>query len=189
MSSRRCPSIRFRFPRNALNWTTIAYVIWDDFDPESLTPGTSGSVAGLAAFWWPTDSQRPGLPGQTSRQFSRRISAGPLCRFPQPDQSDLQELNENWTVPVAKNAAEKRTFQISDKVPLLGVSFLPHEEASFVAGTGEIAIERRIGRGRIVATSFSLNAPLVRKWRSFPSFLNNVLLRRPSTSIWKNGNE
>jgi hypothetical protein len=63
-------------------------------------------------------------------------------------------------------------------VPLLGVNFKPHTSAQFVDGTGDLAIERAVGRGRIVATAFSLNAPVVRKWRSFPSFLNNALLRR-----------
>ncbi len=166
-------------PRNALNWTTIAYVIWDDFDPESLTPEHQEALLDWLHFGGQLILSGPDCLDMLQDSFLAQYLPARFAGSRNLTNRDLQELNENWTVPVVKNAAERRTFEISDKVPLLGVSFLSHQEASFVAGTGEIAIERRIGRGRIVATSFSLNAPLVRRWRSFPGFLNNVLLRRP----------
>jgi hypothetical protein len=172
-------------PRNALNWTTIAYLIWDDFDPESLTPEHQEALLDWLHFGGQLILSGPDCLDKLQDSFLGDYLPARFEGSRNLTNADLTELNEHWTVPVAKNAAEKRTFQISDKVPLLGVAFLPHEEAQYIAGTGEIAIERRIGRGRIVATSFSLNAPLVRKWRSFPSFLNNALLRRPSRLFGK----
>ena len=50
---------------------------------------------------------------------------------------------------------------------------------SRTARTGDLVVERRVGRGRIVVTAFSLSAPDVVNWGSFDSFSNNGLLRRP----------
>ena len=41
-------------------------------------------------------------------------------------------------------------------------------------------MERRIGRGRMVATAFALSARKVVNWQNFDGFLNGCLMRRPS---------
>ena len=89
-----------------------------------------------------------------------------------------------------KNAKGKtRDLRILKNTPLLGVNFQAHPEANFIKGSGDLVVERQLGRGRIVATSFSLSAPAVRSWFSFDSFLNNVLLRRPPRRFYENTNE
>ena len=43
-----------------------------------------------------------------------------------------------------------------------------------------MAIERKVGRGRIAITAFSLNDQLIRSWGSFSSFFNGALMRLPA---------
>jgi hypothetical protein len=64
--------------------------------------------------------------------------------------------------------------------PLVGIEFEKHAEAQFVANTGQLVVERRIGGGRIVATAFSLTDRTIVRWTSYDGFFNACLLRRPA---------
>ena len=98
---------------------------------------------------------------------------------------DLTTLNSKWSLPEKNAKGKNRELQILKQSPLLGVNFQLHADAQFIEGSGDLVVERQLGRGRIVATSFSLAAPAVRSWRSFDSFLNNVLLRRPARTFYE----
>ena len=166
-------------PRQALNWTTIAYVVWDDFTPDQLDENQQ-----LAMLDWIHQGGQLILSGPDSLDKLRGsfladyLPAEFESTFNMSN-SDVEQLNEYWSVPVKGKPAEKRTLIISDTAPVVGVKFKPHPDANFVDNTGEIVIERRVGRGRIVATVFSLDDQQIRQWRSFNSFFNGCLLRRP----------
>lgn len=49
----------------------------------------------------------------------------------------------------------------------------------FVSNSDELLAEGKVGRGSILVTSFSLVDRAVLTWKSFDSFLNGCLLRRP----------
>ena len=63
--------------------------------------------------------------------------------------------------------------------PLSGVKLAKNEGAEFVEGTGGLVVERRVGRGRIVATAFRLSDRALLSWRSFDGFFNACMLARP----------
>ncbi len=165
-------------PRQSLNWTTIAYLIWDDFDPDKLGREQQVALVDWIHFGGQLILSGPGCLDRLQNSFLADYLPAQFEGSVNLTNDDLVELNKNWSI--VKNETNPRSLQISDKIPLLGVRFKPHVDANFIDGTGEIAIERRIGRGRIVATAFSINAPIVAKWQSFPSFLNNALLRKPA---------
>ncbi len=167
-------------PRHSLNWTTIAYLIWDDFDPDKLSQDHQQALLDWLHFGGQLILSGPDCLDKLQNSFLGNYLPAQFDGSINLTDADLAELNANWTVPVTNQTAEKRSFQLSETVPLLGVKFNPHDDSAFVQGTGQLAVERVVGRGRILVTSFSLNAPLVRKWQSFPSFVNNVLLRRPA---------
>jgi hypothetical protein len=172
-------------PGNGLTWTTIAYLVWDDFDPERLTQEQRDAVLDWIHFGGQLILSGPDCLDRLQFSFLGSYLPAKFAGSRNITNADLKELNENWTVPVINNESEKKIFQVSERVPLLGADFAPHEDADFIEGTGELAIERRLGRGRIVVTAFSLGSPVVRKWRSFPSFLHNALLRKPARQFGK----
>ncbi len=176
-------------PQHALNWTTIAYMIWDDYDPTKLGAEQEQAILDWLHFGGQLVISGPDCLDRLQNSFLADYLPAHFDGSRNLTNDDMEELNENWTVPASRNKAQKRIFQVSDKVPLLGVTFKPHDDANFVEGTGEIAIERRVGRGRIVISSFSLNAPAVRKWRSFKSFLNGALLRKPARRFGKSDSD
>lgn len=172
-------------PRQSLNWTTIAYLIWDDFDPDNLSSDHQAALVDWLHYGGQLILSGPDCLDKLQNSFLGEYLPAQFDGSRNITNADLVELNKNWSVRSQRNAAEKREFQISDKVPLLGVKFNPHQSANYVDGTGELAIERIVGRGRIVISSISLSSPALRKWPSFPSFVNNVLLRRPARQFGK----
>ncbi len=60
-----------------------------------------------------------------------------------------------------------------------GVRLKVHPLAQFVPGSGELLVERRVGRGRIVASAFRLSDRDLIDWPGCDEFLSAMLLRRP----------
>ena len=170
-------------PQHALTWTSIAYLIWDDYDPDQLQPEHQQAILDWIHFGGQLIVSGPDSLDKLQNSFLGQYLPAQFEKSRNLNNTDVAELNKNWTVKLSRNPAEVRELKISDSVPLLGVDFKPHEDANFVDGTGGIAIERTLGRGRIVVTAFSLNAPTIRKWRSFKSFFNGALLRKPARNF------
>jgi len=162
-------------PTQPLCWTSIAYVVWDDVLPTMLSP--EQQVAMLDWLHWgggliisgpkTLDSLRgsfldPYLPGSS-------LETAAL------DEKALAPLNENWMVQGPSAIVQP----LKPKEPWAGIKLAKHADAQFAPGTGELVVERRVGRGRIVATAFPLNQKELINWRCFDSFFNGCLLRRP----------
>ena len=172
-------------PRHALNWTTIAYLIWDDFDPSELSADHQTALVDWLHFGGQLILSGPDCLDKLQSSFLADYLPAHFESSRKITNTDVEKLNQAWTVPVRRNESEKRHLILSDSVPLRGIEFKPHLSAQFVDGTGDLVIERSIGRGRVVATAFSLSVPLIRKWQSFPSFFNGALLRRPEREFSK----
>jgi hypothetical protein len=168
-------------PRQSLFWTTIAYLIWDDFDPDKLGGDQQEALLDWLHFGGQLILSGPDCLSKLQNSFLASYLPAQFNGSKNLTNSDFAELNQNWSIPLSnRENIGNRTIQIAEGSPLLGLNFNPHESANYVAGTGELLIERQIGRGRIVVTSFSLLAPAVRKWPNFQSFVNGALLRRPA---------
>lgn len=165
-------------PRHALNWTSIAYLIWDDFDPDLLDTDQQTAMLDWIHFGGQLILSGPDCVERLENSFLGEFLPGRADAAVNLSSEDLKELNASWSLPEKNASSKNRDLQVLNKSPLLGVNFQLHEDAKFLAGSGQLVVERQLGRGRIVATSFSLAAPTVRSWRSFDSFLNNVLMRR-----------
>jgi hypothetical protein len=168
------PEAPLALPTRALAWTSISYVVWDDVLPAVLSPEQQQAMldwlhwGGNIVISGPRtlDSMRgtflePYLPALTAET----AELGP---------DSLAALNEHWVVP-GEGVEQPRLTPVE---PWAGITFDKHPDANYVEGTGELVVERRVGRGRIVATAFRLSERELLNWRSFDSFVNGCLLRR-----------
>lgn len=163
-------------PSNALAWSSIAYVIWDDVDPELLTEPQQQALVdwlhqgGQLIISGPKSLDQlgektflheylPALPGEPLK-----ISADTLA-----------PLSKRWTLPVKKQTEKPLT----PANPWSGVTLKPQGNAQFVSGTGHLVVEGNVGRGRIVVTAFRLSERELWDWPSFDGFVNGCLLLRP----------
>ena len=183
------PQFPVPLPRQSLYWTTIAYIIWDDLDPDRLDPAQQTAMIDWLHFGGQLILSGPDCVQRLENSFLSQYLPAQSEKAVNLTSEDLATLNSKWSLPEKNAKGKTRDLRILKNTPLLGVNFQAHPEANFIKGSGDLVVERQLGRGRIVATSFSLSAPAVRSWFSFDSFLNNVLLRRPPRRFYENTNE
>jgi len=169
MSASRRPSL----PSSALQWTSIAYILWDDFDAAQLDVDQQRALidwlhwGGQIIISGPDALEqlrasflRPYLPASVEK--SRSFAAG---------EEHLAEL-QYWSGKVSRPPTPVR--------PWPGAVLKPADQAKCLTNTGELLIERQIGRGRIVVSAFRLTGPELIGWPGFDCFFNACLLRRPA---------
>ena len=167
-------------PRQALYWTTIAYVVWDNLEVDQLDEEQRQAMLDWIHFGGQLIISGPDALDKLSNSFLADYLPAKFKQSRNLTATDLEALNENWSLPMAKQPTVKRKITLTEKTKLLGIELEPTPEAEFVKGTGEIAVERQVGRGRIVATAFSLRSKPIVRWPGYKSFFNGCLLRRPA---------
>lgn len=169
-------SNRALLPSSLLGWTTTAYVLWDGYDLANLDEarrlalvdwlhwggvlivGGPGTLDGPAC-----ETLRPWLPA----------SADGVVELDAAALEPLAELTLDRTPP-----ATSRSWT--------GVRLRPTAEARVVVGTDAVplVVERRVGRGRIVATAFRPAQRELVDWPSYAGFFSTHLMRRPPR-LWR----
>ena len=168
LNNGRRPSL----PSSSLYWTSIAYLLWDDFDPAL----------------WDVDQQRAVI--DWLHWGGQIIVSGPDA---------LERLHNSFLQPYLPAAVGPSRNLIADDLRPLGywsgesgppptpvrpwsgaVLKIDNPHAHFLPHTGNMVVERPIGRGRIVASAFRLTGPELTGWKGFDCFFNACLLRRPA---------
>ncbi len=167
---------------NPLTWTSIAYILWDEVDPEPFTPeqeqafidwlewGGQLIVSGPDSLDLLKGSfLDPYLPADN--EGSRAIVA-----------ADLEELNQNWLISTKAVPGEP----VTPTAPWSGVKLTPRSGSEVLPGTGGLLVERQVGRGRVVVSAMQLAERDLINWRNgFESLVNACLLRRPQREYCK----
>jgi hypothetical protein len=172
---------RVPLPTNALAWSSIAYILWDDVDPALFDVDQRQALVDWLHWGGQLIISGPGTLDKLKGSFLDPSSeasllpatAGESVKLT-PDQ--VAAMGSAWNTPGKDNVGRKLVVARDWSV----VKLNKHPAARFVANTQEQVIERQIGRGRIAVTSFRLGQSSLLNWPSFDCFLNAVLLRRPS---------
>ena len=167
-------------PSNSLAWTSTAYLIWDDFDPAALSIDQQSAL--LDWLHW---GGRMIISGPKSLDMLRGSFLEPYLpafadRTLTISDEVLEPFNDYWTVYPRKPQRKRSDydFKVGDK-PMEVVQLELTDGAAFVPNTGDLVAERRIGRGLVTTTAFSLTDRRTVNWPAFDSFFNGCLMRRP----------
>ncbi len=172
-------------PDSFLQWTSIAYVLWDDLSPETLT-----SDQQQALLDWVAWGGRVIVNGPASAASFRGTPLQTLLPIEAADSSELSgeqiaPLLQAWQVPDdSANASNGDTTatvvnQLASVDSMPGAGGAKRDGAREVDGTNDLVLERNTGRGNVVITRFDLTAGWLRKWPAASGFYNGALLRRP----------
>ena len=173
---------RTTLPSHALCWTSIAYILWDDAEPDGLR--LEQKLALLDWLHWGGQLILSGpqtldtLRNSFLADYLPATSAGTR----ELTAADFEELNARWTLPVHGRPG-RRLLPVK---PWAGVKLEKAPEARYVPGTGELLVERRVGRGRIVASAFTLYGKELTDWPGFDGFFNACVLGRGSRVFVEN---
>lgn len=165
------PTVRNYVPvaSSALKWTTIAYLVWDDFQPGKLQ--VSQQEALIDWLHWGGELVISGpksletLKGSFLEPYLPADAGGAR----ELDQAALDHLNAPF---------QRGGPGLSARRPWSGVTLALRPEGQFIPESGELVAERRVGAGRIVVTAFSLTQRDLRNWPGVDELVNSWLLRR-----------
>lgn len=160
-------------PDNPLAWTSIAYLLWDGADPESLRPEQREALID-----WLNWGGQLVVSGPDSLDLLRGSFLEPLL----PARSDgartasiaeLTVLESRWGVGVSGRPLQKTP-------PWPAARLRPEPGARSLPGLTDLVMERRVGRGRVAVTAIRLSEPRLAAWSNgVENLFNAVLLRRP----------
>lgn len=196
-----------------LTWSTISHVIWDGLAPDTLSVSQQQAMldwlhwggqmiiiggAGQGFSLLRDSFLSPYLPAEATGQTVplSRDDLGPLSQsFPPPahreaggDESQpvpltseeaIQRFGQNYQAPAPILPAPQRPVQLAVLRPTPGSSTIPLGEAS----PHLLAVERRVGRGRLTMLGINPNDPALLAWPGIDSVIRRVVLRRPEEPI------
>ena len=168
-------------PTNSLAWTSTAYTIWDDFDPAAFS--TDQQTALVDWLYW---GGRLIISGPQTLDRLRGSFLEPYLpaladRTLTVNEETIEQLNDYWTVYPREPERKRSDYHLKmGSQPMEVVQLELREGGQFVGHTAELVAERRLGRGLITTTAFSLTDRRMVNWPGFDSFCNGCLMRRPS---------
>jgi len=171
---------RFPLPDHALAWTSIAYLLWDEIEPQHLTPEQQTALIDWLYWGGQIIIDGPGSLGVLQNSFLSDFLPAGKFRTVELQQSDFDELNSYWSrVETAVVRKVVRKLDLNGET-MLGIELEKTADADYLPGTGNLVVERQVGRGRIVVSAFSLTSRPLRSWTFYDGFFNACLLRSPS---------
>jgi hypothetical protein len=195
-----------------LTWATISHVVWDGLPPDTLSVSQQQAMldwlhwggqliftggAGQAYALYRESFLGPYLPGEPTGQT---VGLGeedlkPLSQsYPPPstpflphaeDFSGIQRIPEQMQLgriyqpPAAIRPPRAKPVYLSVLRPTAGASTIPLGEAS----PHLLAVERRVGRGRITMLTINPTEPVLGTWPGVDTLVRRVVLRRPEEGV------
>ncbi len=168
---------RVPLPTDALSWTSIAYLVWDDIDPTLLNPDQQRAMIDWLHWGGQIIINGPRSLATLRDSFLADYLPATAGETFLLDQTAFDEVNRNFIVPVAKNRSVPLKVVLEHPPEGIHLKLTPGSE--YVFGTGKLLADRQIGRGRIVVSGFSLTSNQIRYWQNFDGLWNACVLRRP----------
>ncbi len=192
-----------------LTWTTISHVIWDNFPTDSLTPQQQFAMldwlhwggqliisggAGSSYALYKDSFLGPYLPaeatGETVALAQKDLE--PLSQsYPPPRYEKNFEAEGNQVRPRSQEAARRGGLTYQAPVPIrpasnrpVYLSLLQAKPGASTIALGEasphrLAVECRVGRGRITMLALNPNEEALLAWPGLDTLVRRVILRRP----------
>lgn len=173
-----------------LTWSTVAYVLWDDFDPDILSIAQQQALLDWLHWGGQLIINGPKTLDRLSSSFlsdylPARAGKTNTIRDEQIDQlNDYWSSSEAWKSPTDEQASQRRpilqnlTILDEDQRPLC-IELKLSETARFSEHSADLVAEQPVGRGMIKITAFNLPHGTFRSWEAYDSFVNGLLLDRP----------
>ncbi len=163
------PTKRPDLPTNSLYWTSIAYLLWDEADPALWDVDQQQALIDWLHWGGQIIVSGPAALEQLQGSFLRSYLPATVGKVRTFDAKDLSEF-QCWAGKYGDPPKPVR--------PWPGAELKKDPRADYLPYTNDAVIERRVGRGRIVATAFRMTGPEFTGWEGCDCFFNACLMRR-----------
>jgi len=164
-----------RLPESVMHWTSIAYVFWDDIDPESLNADQQQALVDWLHWGGRLIVSGPASLDSLEGSFLDAYLPATRDGSQQLSADDLEEWSNFW----GRRSGGADLEPLRPSQPLSAIALAAHEDASETGNSGGLFFERRIGSGSIVVSAIHLSEREFINWPGYDGFLNAGLLRRP----------
>ncbi|MBX9789014.1 MAG: hypothetical protein K2Y37_08880 [Pirellulales bacterium] len=175
------PGSSAALPSRAAAWTSVAALVWDDFDPKPLSPEQQRALVDWLHWGGELIVSGPQTIDLLKQSFLADYLPADGAGAVELGAEQLGELDRDYS---------PATAALRLPAAWTGERLTPRSGARVVLGSDELplVVERAVGSGRVVVTAFRLNERALARWPGFDSFLNCCLLRRPSRKFSRAGN-
>ena len=177
---------------HSLTWSTVAYALWDDFDPDILTIAQQQALLDWLHWGGQLVINGPRTLDRLSASFLGGYLPARSGKTTRITDEQLRAINRYWSwdesVDVPKTTEQQgvRRRPVTQKLKLVDEDDRPlcielklADVGQFIPNTAELVAEARVGRGSVRITAFNLPHPAFRSWAGYDSFINSCLLGRP----------
>ena len=181
-----------------LTWTTVAYVLWDDFDPDILSIAQQQAMLDWLHWGGQLIINGPKTLDRLSSSFLGEYLPARVASTTTLADSQLRTLNRYWSFDEERLAnrrddnrpvAKSKLSVVDESSRPLCVDLELTDSGQFVEQADRLVAESRVGRGTIRVTAWNLPHPMFRQWTGYDSFWNGCLLRRPGRRFFSGQGE
>jgi len=162
---------------NPLTWTSVAGLLWDGFDPDELSREQQQALVTWLHWGGQLVVSGPGSLDTLRGKFLEPCLAATAGEPRKIDEAALRPLNERaWNdltsrknkdvIDSVLSALGATATKLKERaglfVPGEGLDLKLHAEAKYCEGSGELLAERRVGRGRVIVSAFTISPPRLR---------------------------
>lgn len=164
-------------PANAQQWSSIAYLLWADFAPERMSQEQQTALLDWLHFGGQLIVGGDAMADLNQSFLKDYLPATPTGSVNEP-LTALNPIFEGWTLERGPDG-QRQLPEFAANESFVRTQWEVRPESQELPGTDGHVVERTVGKGRVVATSFPLNLTRLRGWRSLDHWFNCCLLRRP----------
>jgi hypothetical protein len=165
-------------PDRMLTWTTISHVVWYDADPTLLTEFQKEALLDWLHFGGTLILSGPDCIGTLSQSFLAPYFPLRNIAIDSVNAELLEDMNQAWTVI---DVDRKRIMMdLPGNRSIARITGDLAESSAWVPRAEGLVAERLVGRGRVAIATFPCSDDVFVNWRSYSSFINATLLRKPA---------
>ncbi|MEX0824802.1 MAG: hypothetical protein WD119_01475 [Pirellulaceae bacterium] len=165
-------------PETMLDWTSTAFLLWDDVSPDRLTPAQLRAIEDWVHWGGRIIINGPAAGQEITNSNLAELLPMTVERATELDGQSFARMLTQWSVPEDDSTATQAALA-EESTSRVAVDGKPHPASQPIDRTEGLVLERRVGLGNAVMTRFDLTSKNLLNWRSVQSFYNNALLRHP----------
>lgn len=180
-------------PDNPMCWTTIAYILWDEVDPDQLDRQRSDALIDWLHWGGQLIINGPDslklLEGSFLAEYLPATDSGAA----EITQADVQPMADFWTQKNwdRRSANPPKQLRLTRNWSGINLNLAEGVDANsgLAAATGGLLVERRVGRGRIVVSRMQLAERDLLTWSPHYDDLFNAGIMRRLPREWSMGDD
>lgn len=160
-------------PDSMLCWTSIAYLLWDEVDPSSLSKAQQQALVDWIHWGGRLIISGPDSLDLLRGSFLEEFLPADKSSTRKFDTDDLADFSNSWT-------QRSDGITLSPLMPLQPWSGVELEaKPNATSMKGNLLFQKNVGIGSIVVSAIQLSERDLINWPGFDCFLNAAILQRP----------